>query len=288
MASVISRGPVEDHDLSPSDFERIAKVAKTGWGLNLDQAKRPLIKSRLSKRLRILGLPDFTTYCEIIEARNPDEIDHFVSALTTNVTNFYREVHHFDYLENSVIPDLLARAKEGERVRLWSAGCSSGQEPYSLAGSILACDKGAGSYDLKILATDIDPVVLESARRGAYAPDDCSFPSPEHQSRILERNSDTGPTRQVQTDLKQLISFRHLNLVDQWPISGRFDVIMCRNVAIYFDKPTQSRLWSRFKECLQPQGHLFIGHSERISDPEALGLAVAGTTTYRLCTSAKS
>ncbi|MDX8353345.1 protein-glutamate O-methyltransferase [Cognatiyoonia sp. IB215182] len=269
-----------DFDLSQSDFERIAQVAKVGWGLNLDKAKRPLIKSRLMKRLRALELPDFATYCELIEAKDQNEIGHFITALTTNVTSFYREAHHFEYLENGVIPDLIERAKQGERVRLWSAGCSSGQEPYSLAGSLLSFDKQASSYDLKILATDIDALVLEKAKRGAYPQDDCTFPSPSHESRILKPDAD-GSQREVHEALKSLISFRHLNLVDQWPISGKFDVIMCRNVAIYFDKPTQARLWSRFRQCLQPNAHLFIGHSERIADPDAIGLKVAGTTTYR-------
>ncbi len=284
---VLPRGVTDDLDLSQSDFERIAAVAKSGWGLNLDNAKRPLIKSRLSKRLRALALPDFAAYCELIEANDRNETDHFISALTTNVTNFYREVHHFDYLEEAVIPDLIARAKNGERVRLWSAGCSSGQEPYSLAGSVLHYDKNAASYDLKILATDIDPLVLEKAQKGVYLSDECGFPSPAHEARIFARNEGSGKTRSVHQHLQSLISFRHLNLVDQWPISGKFDVIMCRNVAIYFDKPTQVRLWSRFRQCLLPNGHLFIGHSERIADPEAVGLRVAGTTTYRLCASAQ-
>ncbi|MDX8348588.1 protein-glutamate O-methyltransferase [Cognatiyoonia sp. IB215446] len=282
-----SNGMTGESDLSQADFERIAQVAKSGWGLNLDKSKRPLIKSRLNKRLRALALPDFTTYCALIEANDKHEIGHFITALTTNVTSFYREVHHFEYLENAVIPDLMARAKRGERVRLWSAGCSSGQEPYSLAGSLLNFDKEACSYDLKILATDIDALVLDKAKRGVYGQDDCTFPSPSHESRVLKRPAGDSH-RQVCEALQSLISFRHLNLVDHWPISGKFDVIMCRNVAIYFDKPTQARLWSRFSQCLQPDAYLFIGHSERIADPEEIGFCVAGTTTYRLRPMTKS
>lgn len=275
----LSHGKADDFDLTQSDFERIALVAKSGWGLNLDQAKRPLIKSRLTKRLRALALPNFATYCELIEANDEHEISHFVTALTTNVTSFYRENHHFEHLESDIIPNLIARAKQGERVRFWSAGCSSGQEPYSLAGAILDHDNNVARYDLKILATDIDPLVLDKARKGIYAADDCTFPSPSHEARVLKPGTNDG-CRQVHHALPDIISFRPLNLVDEWPISGRFDVIMCRNVAIYFDKPTQARLWSRFRQCLQPSGYLFIGHSERIADPSTLGLSVAGTTTY--------
>ena len=279
MATV---GSGDQLDLSQADFERSAAGAKSGWCLNLDSAKLPLIKSRLSKRLRALSLCSFSAYCDLIEANDEAEASHFVMSLTTNETNFYREIHHFDFLEKQIIPDLVERAKAGNRVRFWSAGCSSGQEPYSLAASILKADVNAAKYDLKILASDIDLGVLEKAKKGIYAHEDCSCPSKEHEARLFSGISDQSEKRSVLEKLRPLIAFRQLNLVDKWPFSGKFDVIMCRNVAIYFDKPTQVRLWSRFRDSLVPQGHLFIGHSERIADPDAFGLEVAGTTTYRL------
>ena len=265
-----------DFVLEQGEFEKIADIAKTGWGLNIDNGKKPLIKSRLSKRLRILGLAGFDEYRRIIEAGDEAETDHFIMALTTNVTHFYREVHHFDYLEASVLPELISRAKSGERVRIWSAGCSSGKEPYSIAASILSLDSKAGTYDLKILASDIDSDVLSTAQLGSYHPDDCTFPSDSLRSRVFPPDEFT-----VRPELKSMISFRNLNLTADWPMSGLFDVIMCRNVAIYFDKPTQANLWAKFCAFLKPDGHLFIGHSERVIDPKQFNLTLCGTTTYK-------
>jgi chemotaxis protein methyltransferase CheR len=265
-----------EYVLEQADFERIAIIAKSGWGLNIDKAKKPLIKSRLSKRLRVLGLASFNEYCDIIEVGNEDEIEHFVMTLTTNVTHFYREVHHFDNLETNILPSLISRAKAGERVRIWSAGCSSGKEPYSIAGSILSLDPNAGKYDLKVLASDIDPDVLQTAQAGTFHPSDCTFPSDAHRSNIFLPDQWT-----ARPELKSMISFRHLNLIADWPMSGLFDIIMCRNVAIYFDKPTQAQLWTRFCKFLRPDGHLFIGHSERIIEPDQFGLTLCGTTTYK-------
>jgi chemotaxis protein methyltransferase CheR len=265
-----------DFVLEQVDFDRIAAIAKSGWGLNIDDAKKPLIKSRLSKRLRALGLAGFNDYCTVIESGDENETEHFVMALTTNVTHFYREVHHFDYLETNILPALISRAKAGERVRIWSAGCSSGKEPYSIAASILSLDSNAGKYDLKVLASDIDSDVLSAAQVGTYHPEDCTFPSDVHRSRVFLPDQWT-----VRPELKSMISFRNLNLMAVWPMSGLFDVIMCRNVAIYFDKPTQAQLWTKFCKFLEPDGHLFIGHSERVIEPKQFGLTLCGTTTYK-------
>lgn len=269
-------------NLEQGDFKRIAAIARSGWGLNLDEAKRPLIKSRLSKRLRALGLKTFKEYCDVVETGNLEEVDHFIEALTTNVTHFYREVHHFQYLEASVLPTLLKRAKSGERVRIWSAGCSSGKEPYSIAASILALDPAATSYDLKILATDIDQNVLQTAEQGKYDEAECSVPDREYHQRIFDPTQNDSTKLSIRSDLKKLITFRVLNLMTDWPMTGKFDVIMCRNVAIYFDRATQESLWKRLIGFLQPDGTLMIGHSERIADPEALGISLSHTTTYQM------
>ena len=267
--------------LTEAEFGRIARIAKAGWGLSLESAKRPLIRSRLGRRLKVLGLANFDAYCDIVESGDPQECEHFVSALTTNVTHFYREVHHFDLLEKEVLPGLLERAKKGERIRMWSAGCSTGQEPYSLAASILALSRDAARYDLRILATDIDTAVLKTAQEGLYDPKVCAFPTPEHEARIFGGKSDAPGLRAVRPELKQLITFRRLNLVQPWPFTGRFDIIFCRNVVIYFDKPTQMQVWTRFAEVLNPGAFLLIGHSERIASPADVGLVTAGITAYR-------
>jgi chemotaxis protein methyltransferase CheR len=269
--------------LSTAGFERVAAVAKAGWGLNLDPAKRPLIETRLSRRMQMLGLSNYLTYCDLVEGGNPEEQEHFVTALTTNVTHFYREQHHFAQIEKEILPELLSRAKAGGRVRIWSAGCSSGQEPYSIAASVLAVMPEARRFDVKILATDIDPTVLRKAEAGVYSASDRSFPTSELERRVFARG--TSPDSElmpVRSELREMVTFRALNLVAPWPISGRFDVIFCRNVVIYFDKPTQSRLWSRFADSLNPGGTLFIGHSERMENPSQLGFDAAGITAYRL------
>ncbi|MCW1932025.1 CheR family methyltransferase [Pararhodobacter zhoushanensis] len=278
------RSPPADAELqlTEADFARIARIAKAGWGLSLDSAKRPLIRSRLGRRLKALNLASFDPYCEIIESGDTVECDHFITALTTNVTHFYREAHHFELLESEVLPGLIARARKGQRVRLWSAGCSSGQEPYSLAGSILALAKDAASLDLRILATDVDPTVLVTAEGGRYEAQSCVFPSPALEARLFNKPS-TPPEafRTIRPELQPLIAFRRLNLMQPWPFSGRFDVILCRNVAIYFDKPTQTRLWTRFSEALNDGGSLLIGHSERITAPAEHALEAVGITAYR-------
>lgn len=274
----LDRSPA-DIDLSEAEFARIAQVAKSGWGLNLESAKRPLIKSRLGRRLKALRLDSFDAYCDLLNAGTTDESDHFISALTTNVTHFFREKHHFDALRDRILPTLMERARKGERVRLWSAGCSTGQEPYSIAATVLELEPNAAHHDIRILATDVDKRVLQKAEEGIYVGTDCAFPSAKLEKAVFGNGKESAC--KVRQDLKALITFRHLNLMDRWPISGHFDVIMCRNVAIYFDRDTQNRLWSRFSDALVPGGHLFIGHSERIICPESAGLAPAGITTYQ-------
>ncbi|WP_370225600.1 CheR family methyltransferase [Pararhodobacter marinus] len=268
--------------LSEDDFQRIARIAKAGWGLNLDPAKKPLIRSRLGRRLKAVGLTDFKAYCAVIESGDTVESEHFVSALTTNVTHFYRETHHFETIETEFAASLAARAKAGHRIRIWSAGCSSGQEPYSLAASLLAVLPDAARYDVKILATDIDLGVLKTAQSGLYEAKTAAFPTPQLKARVFDPAQEPAARDiAVRPELKALITFRRLNLVQPWPFAGQFQIVMCRNVAIYFDKATQKTLWERFSEVLAPDGLLFIGHSERIPIPPELGLSPIGITSYR-------
>ncbi len=240
--------------LTDDGFKRIAEIAKDNWGLHLEEGKRPLVTARLAKRVTASGLATFADYIGLIEAGNGSECEHFVSALTTNVTHFFREQHHFDFLSEKFVPKV-----QGQKsVRVWSAGCSTGQEPYSIAGTLAgALPK---STDLRILATDVDQDVLRKAESASYSKDEVSFPSPALEARVFG-SKQTGDTRTVKADLRSLITFRRLNLIQPWPLSGVFDAIFCRNVAIYFDKPTQAKLWERFASHLKPDGYLFIGHS---------------------------
>lgn len=261
-------------ELTDAVFRRVARLAKDNWGLNLEDGKRPLVTARLWKRVVASGAGDFPTYVGKVEDGDQVECDHFISALTTNVTHFFREQHHFDFLESAILPGFRGRGP----LRVWSAGCSSGQEPYSIAASIRAV-LGA-SADARILATDVDPDILERAQKAVYAKSETSFPNPALEARVFDKKQ-SGNERYVRENLVNLVTFRRLNLIQPWPLSGRFDVIFCRNVAIYFDKPTQANLWAQFAAHLNPGGFLFIGHSERIENPAAIGLSPAGITTYQ-------
>ncbi len=195
-----------------------------------------------------------------------------LSHLTTNFTRFFRENHHFEHLKTDVLPGLIARAKNGGRVRIWSAACSDGQEPYSIALTVLSLLPNAADYDFRILATDIDPKILALARAGAYDATALETVNPAMRKQWFS---------EVDDRVKRLITFNELNLMAQWPIKGPFDVIFCRNVVIYFDEPTQMKIWSRFAGVLDNGGHLYIGHSERVSGDAKALFDNIGITTYR-------
>ena len=264
------------------DFQRIARLAHREFGLNLPDSKKPLVYSRLARRLRVNNLDAFAPYIDLLESgRDDTERRELLSALTTNVTNFFREPHHFDILRRDLLPALVDRARSGGRVRLWSAGCSSGQEPYSLAMVLLDALPDAARRDVKILATDIDPVVIDRARAGHYpVAERDQIPQAQRSAWTLPPEP-AAKTFAVAPALQALITFNTLNLVADWPLRGPFDAIFCRNVAIYFDQPTQSRLWTRFGQVLAPGGLLMIGHSERLTDRQAPQFRTVGVTAYQ-------
>lgn len=205
-----------------------------------------------------------------------------LSHLTTNFTRFFRENHHFDHLRTEVLPGLVSRLKSGGRVRFWSAASSDGQEPYSIALTCLQVMANIADYDFKILATDIDPKILAIARQGAYDAGALESVSPQMRKQWFQEVSIGGkPKWQVADAVKRLITYNELNLMGNWPFKGKFDVIFCRNVVIYFDEPTQMRIWSRFAELLPEAGHLYIGHSERVSGDAKALFDNTGITTYK-------
>ncbi|MDZ4054032.1 MAG: protein-glutamate O-methyltransferase [Phenylobacterium sp.] len=262
------------------DFTLIAGILYEDSGIHLIEAKAPLVYSRLAKRLRQLGLTRFSEYCQLLQGpEGAGERAALLSALTTNVTRFFRESHHFDALRQQVAESLAPIARAGGRVRLWSAGCSNGHEPYSMAMVLLAELPEAADLDVRILATDIDPLVVDRARAGVDSVDD-DEPVPRALASRFVVNEDGGV--RMADSLRRLVSFGVLNLHAEWPMKGRFDAIFCRNVAIYFDDETQRRLWSRFARSLTPDGRLYIGHSERAEVPELLS---DGLTIYRGCRS---
>lgn len=262
------------------DFETIAAMLYADARIHLAEHKAPLVVSRLARRIRALRLPGFAAYCALVAGPQGEaERGELLCALTTNVTRFFREPHHFEHLRNAVLPALLARARGGGRVRLWSAACSTGPEPYSMAMTVLDAEPNAAALDIRILATDIDPRVVAEARAGVYpagALDDAPAAS---RKRWFSRAPDGAWS--AARELRKLIAFRTLNLNADWPMRGAFDVIFCRNVVIYFDEATQCALWSRFAATMSEGGHLYVGHSERLSGPAAELFGTVGVTTHR-------
>lgn len=267
-------------ELSDKEFKRIAQVAQKEFGIQIEPQKKSMIQSRLTKRMRKLEIDDFTEYCALIETNDPEERQNFISAITTNVTHFYREAHHFELLQTEILPPLADRLRSGGKVRIWSAGCSSGPEPFSIAGSVLKVIPQAARYDIKIIASDLDRDVLAKAKLATYDADQCQVPAPHWGTQVFDRDAPDGKMV-IRADVKALVDFQQVNLNGSWPAFGPFDVIFCRNVAIYFDRDVQSKLWGRFADALHPGGALFIGHSERISGRAKDVLNPNGITSYR-------
>lgn len=263
--------------LTQEDFSRISRILFEDSGIHLTAGKAALVYSRLGRRLRVLGLSSFRDYCGLLDGRDgADERRVMLSALTTNLTRFFREPHHFEHLKNLLVTRLKPAAMAGRRVRIWSAGCSTGEEPYSIAMAVLDVMPNAASHDVRILATDIDPNVIATAEEGRYAAEAAKQVPVAMRKHMTIR----GDGAEVSDDLRALIVFRELNLMADWPMRGKFDVIFCRNVAIYFEEATQNRLWSRFADKLAPDGILYAGHSERVGEPR---FRSDGLTTYALC-----
>lgn len=269
--------------LSDREFRRIKDRVYEIAGISLSDAKRTLVISRLSKIVRTLGLASFDAYVDFLEksGTNPENDQEFVNSLTTNLTRFYREDHHFDHLQQYVgklISEKQGKAGGGRpKLRIWSAACSTGQEPFTIAMALLSKFPELKRWDFRILATDIDTAVLAKAARGIY-PDGELAGLSRDRAAVFERPGDG--TIHIPDAMKNTIAFKPLNLVEGWPMKGPFDAIFCRNVAIYFDKPTQAKLFSRLSEILTPGGFLYIGHSESIA-PGAAKIGLVGKTIYQ-------
>ena len=248
------------------DFTVLRNLVSQYTGISLSDAKRELVYSRLSRRLRLLNLKSFKKYCELLQINGGgEEIVHFTNAITTNLTAFFREPHHFDYLNRSVIKTQGQAGGDKKRLRIWSAGCSTGEEPYSIAMTIKDSRDIPENADIKILATDLDSAVLSVARRGVYAKEKLkSIPPHKAQRWFLKGNEANDGYVQVKPEIQNLVSFRQLNLMHDWPMKGPFDGIFCRNVVIYFNKATQRELMNRFADILVDEGYLFLGHSESL------------------------
>ncbi len=269
-------------DLDAASFARIAEVLHEMAGIRLEAANRSLVVSRLSKRLRALGLASFREYCALVA--NPTErVERYemVLALTTNTTRFFREPGHFAIYERDLLPRLVNRARAGSRVRIWSAGCSSGEEAWCLAALTLRAFPDANRHDLRILATDIDRTVLATAEAGLYPGRAAAAVPPDMTSLMFRPAEDGSGQMAIRDELRALVTFRYLNFVEPWPVSGPFDAIFCRNVAIYMDEETQAHLWRGLESVLDPDGYLFLGHSERIGTELEDRLELFDKTSFR-------
>jgi chemotaxis protein methyltransferase CheR len=245
------------------DFDRLRQLINEHTGIKLSDHKQEMLYSRLSRRLRILNLSSFSSYYKLLKSEGGEELIHFINAITTNLTAFFREPHHFQLLEQVLLPQLLAKKQVTRRLRIWSAGCASGEEAYSIA--IIVKEIVPADWDVKILATDLDSSVLEKGKQGVYEADRMSGVSPARLKRWFKKGVWTySKPMLVSEELQNLITFKHLNLMHGWPMRGPFDIIFCRNVVIYFDKPTQKILFERFANILDDKGYLLIGHSENL------------------------
>ena len=265
--------------LSDREFEAVRNKVYELAGISMSDAKRTLVVSRLSKIVRRLNLDTFTAYLDHLDRNaTPDEIQEFINALTTNLTRFFREDHHFAHL-NDYIGSIVNNPANPNRsrLRIWSAGCSTGQEPYTIALSLLNAHPALKKWDFKILATDIDTNVLEKAKTGIYKAGDLSGLSQERMN-MFERAGDG--TVKIPEHARSLVTFKPLNLMEGWPMRGPFDAIFCRNVAIYFNKPTQEKMFTRMGELLAPNAFMYIGHSENLNSV-ADKFKLVGKTIYQ-------
>jgi chemotaxis protein methyltransferase CheR len=267
---------------SDADFRHLAKVAYDYAGIALASSKQNLVYSRLSRRLRALGLTSFQEYREHL-AESDREIENFINSISTNHTKFFREGHHFDHFRTHVAATFVQSAHRASdrRLRVWSAGCSSGEEPYTIAVVLKREIRDIERQDVRILATDIDTDVLGKAARGEYQVSSIDDVPKTYQSYFEPVGGDDESTNVViGEDIRSLIAFRRLNLMEPWPFRGLFDAIFCRNVMIYFDAPTRAALVERFTQQLKPGCWLYIGHSESLIGSHP-GLELVGRTVYR-------
>jgi chemotaxis protein methyltransferase CheR len=264
--------------LKPGEFEKISRLAYEHFGLDLHNGKQGLVSARLGKKLRELGLKSFQAYYDYVKAdRTGAALEAMVDQLTTNHTSFFREPRHFEFLRNTVYPTLRTRSQ----INIWSAACSSGEEPYSIAMSMLEEAPQEAAYKVRIKATDISTRVLERAKNGVYPAERFEgFPIQMMQRYLLKGQNASANTYRFKNEVRSMIDFGHLNLMEKLPQGYRCSVIFCRNIMIYFDKPTQQSLVQRLTEHIEDGGYLFIGHSESLNSIDH-SLEYVSPATYR-------
>jgi chemotaxis protein methyltransferase CheR len=266
---------------SEEDFQALRKLVKDHTGINLTDQKRELVYGRLARRLRALNLRSFLEYRELVSGDGGHELVNLVNAITTNLTAFFREPHHFEYLRSHVLQPLVANPPANRRLRVWSAGCSTGEEPYSIAMTVLEAVPDLPRWDIRILATDLDSDVIERGRRGRYTEERVRGMDAARRDRFFAPVQDGKHTAYaVRPEVARLVTFKQLNLMHPFPMKGPFEAIFCRNTVIYFDKDTQRDLFARLTPLQRPGNLLFLGHSETLFKVSGAHTLV-GRTIYR-------
>lgn len=272
-------------ELGGAEFAAIARIMQSDARIHLTSAKTTLVQSRLNRRLRDHGLATFRDYIRLVES-DPVERSAMIVALTTNHTHFFRENHHFEHLRQTTLPWLQERARS-QPIRIWSAGCSSGEEVYTIAMCLLGQDRTSAAWlrhgDVRLLATDLAPHVVESTQRGVYSAETIEPVPAAYRANWIRP---AGADFVMAEEARSLVTARVLNLFDPWPMRQQYDVIFCRNVMIYFDDAAKEELEARFVGMLAPGGYLYIGHSERLIGPATSGMTNCGQTIYRKHTGA--
>jgi chemotaxis protein methyltransferase CheR len=264
-------------------FERFSEFIKVELGIKMPSSKKTLLEARLQKRLRELCMGSHDEYCEYLFSASgmEEELPNLVDVVTTNTTDFFREPKHFELLTNSILPDFNTRRGSSRRVNVWSAGCSSGEEPYTLAMVLSEFGRLNPGFTFSILATDISTQVLRMAVRAVYSEAKIEPIPLELRKRYLLRSKDrTKKVVRIAQEARDHVRFRRLNFMEEFTFDGQLDIIFCRNVVIYFDRETQETLFKRFSRKLSPGGYLFIGHSESLAGMD-LPLEPVAPTVYR-------
>lgn len=278
-------GMAADHKMITDQlFEKFSRLVYQECGINLTSGKKELLQARVNKRLRATGIASYRDYYDYITSSdNQGEIIHFLDSISTNLTYFFREPKHFEFLERTALPKLIQSKMEerNQRLRIWSAGCSTGEEPYSLAMCVLSQLPDPAKWDFKILATDISTRVLQVGINGIYPRDRIAkVPANLQKMHFRKQRQQNGEVYEVSRKLKDIITFRRLNLKESYPFSGPFDFIFCRNVMIYFDKETQQHLVQKMANYLSVGGYLMVGHSESLTGLQH-GLSYVQPSVYR-------
>ena len=270
-----------EYTYTQADFEKVKKMIYASTGISLSDSKMNMVYSRLARRLRVHSLKSFKEYLNLLENAGSAEQQEFVNALTTNLTAFFRENHHFDYLTRTLVPEFLQRNRQYRRLRIWSSGCSTGEEPYSLAIALRESLPETGGWDVRILATDIDSAVLSKAAEAVYPAERVAGVEQGRLRRWFQRGrgARSGMVR-LKPEIRSLVEFYQLNLIQEWAMSEPMDFIFCRNVMIYFDKKTRVKLVERYANNLCDGGYLFIGHSESLFNLTDR-FELIGNTIYR-------